>query len=56
LVPILAIITCGYLMVVQPLVTWIRFVGWLAVGLVFYFIYGFRRSRLATTPPTTTKP
>jgi len=51
LVPLLAIGSCGYLMVVQPKVTWWRFAIWLAVGLVFYFAYGFRRSRLAPQPP-----
>jgi APA family basic amino acid/polyamine antiporter len=35
-------------MAVQPRVTWIRFVVWLVVGLVLYFCYGFRRSRLGT--------
>jgi len=29
-----------------PWVTWRRFVVWLVVGLVLYFTYGFRRSRL----------
>jgi APA family basic amino acid/polyamine antiporter len=45
-VPLLAVATCGYLMVEQPLVTWLRFVIWLAIGLVIYFFYGFERSRL----------
>jgi APA family basic amino acid/polyamine antiporter len=45
-VPLLAILTCGYLMAVQPRVTWKRFVYWMIVGLVLYFCYGFRRSRL----------
>jgi APA family basic amino acid/polyamine antiporter len=46
LVPILAILTCGFLMYEQPKITWIRFGAWLIVGLVLYFVYGFRRSRL----------
>jgi APA family basic amino acid/polyamine antiporter len=45
-VPVLAIATCGYLMIEQPPITWYRFVIWLVVGLVFYFLYGYRRSRL----------
>ncbi len=46
LVPLLAIAACAYLMLGLPLVTWIRFGVWLAVGMVFYFAYGYRRSRL----------
>jgi APA family basic amino acid/polyamine antiporter len=30
-----------------PVATWFRFAGWLVIGLVIYFLYGFRRSRLA---------
>ena len=50
-VPVLAILTCGYLMVELPWVTWVRFVVWLAVGLFFYVIYGMRHSRLRTEKP-----
>jgi APA family basic amino acid/polyamine antiporter len=32
-------------------VTWVVFGIWTAVGLVFYFVYGHRRSRLAPTAP-----
>ena len=45
--PILAILSCLYLMVQLPLLTWIRFGIWLALGLVIYFVYGVRHSRLA---------
>jgi APA family basic amino acid/polyamine antiporter len=46
LVPLFAVVMCGSLMLELPLVTWIRFVIWLGIGLVLYFIYGVRHSRL----------
>jgi APA family basic amino acid/polyamine antiporter len=46
-VPLAAIATCAYLMFELPKVTWIRFFLWMAIGLVIYVLYGFRRSRLA---------
>jgi basic amino acid/polyamine antiporter, APA family len=45
-IPILGVISCIYLMLGLPLKTWERFVYWLLAGLVVYFLYGFRRSRL----------
>jgi APA family basic amino acid/polyamine antiporter len=45
-VPILGILSCLYLMLGLPLVTWIRFIIWLAVGLIFYFSYGYWKSRI----------
>jgi APA family basic amino acid/polyamine antiporter len=45
-VPLAAVACCGYLMLELPRVTWIRFGVWLAIGLVIYFGYGRRRSRL----------
>ena len=42
----IAIATCAYLMSELPKVTWIRFFLWMAVGLVIYFLYGARNSRL----------
>jgi APA family basic amino acid/polyamine antiporter len=46
LVPILGVISCLYLMLGLPRITWIRFGLWLMAGMVVYFFYGFRRSRL----------
>ncbi len=46
LIPILSIICCVALMLPLPRITWYRFVGWLAIGLVIYFSYGIRRSKL----------
>lgn len=48
-VPIAAIVCCGYLMYLQPFVTWMRFLLWLAIGLIIYALYGFARSRLRGT-------
>ena len=45
-VPLIAIAMCSYLMFQLPLLTWIRFVLWLGVGLVVYFLYGMRHSIL----------
>jgi APA family basic amino acid/polyamine antiporter len=48
-VPLLAVACCAYLMFELPLVTWWRFIIWLAIGLVVYFMYGFKHSRLRET-------
>ena len=45
-VPILGVVSCLYLMHGLPWITWIRFGVWLFVGMVVYFFYGFRRSRV----------
>ena len=44
--PVLGILMCLFLMQGLPGVTWIRFGLWLLVGLVLYFVYGIRQSRL----------
>ena len=46
LVPLLGIAMCMALMAGLPALTWIRFVLWLIAGLVIYFLYGARKSRL----------
>jgi APA family basic amino acid/polyamine antiporter len=45
-VPLGAIVSCAYLMIQLPWVTWERFIIWLGIGLVCYFLYGARHSRL----------
>ncbi|GGF13848.1 amino acid permease [Hymenobacter cavernae] len=46
-VPILGILTCLVMMVSLPKDTWIRLFVWLAIGLVIYFAYGKKHSKLA---------
>jgi basic amino acid/polyamine antiporter, APA family len=45
-VPVLGILSCLYLMLGLSWITWLRFGLWLIVGMVIYFLYGFRRSEL----------
>ena len=49
-VPALAVLCAVYLMLNLPAATWIRFLVWMAIGFFVYFLYGARRSRLATDP------
>jgi|CZKQ01.1.fsa_nt_gi APA family basic amino acid/polyamine antiporter len=44
--PILGIILCGALMLSLPIETWVRFFVWLVIGLVIYFLYSVRHSKL----------
>jgi APA family basic amino acid/polyamine antiporter len=45
--PILGVLFCLSLMLSLPILTWIRFFVWLAIGLVIYFFYSVRHSRLS---------
>jgi len=49
--PIISALLCFYLMLNLDVMTWIRFAVWLVVGLVIYFAYGRRHSRLAPKRP-----
>jgi len=46
-VPSLGVIFCLYLMLSLPVVTWIRFFVWMAIGFGIYFCYGRFHSRVA---------
>lgn len=48
LLPVLGLITNFYLMSHLGITNWLRFLIWLALGLVIYFAYGVKRSRLKT--------
>ena len=48
LLPGLGLLSCAYLIYFLPPSSWMRFFLWLLVGLVIYFLYGYRHSRLRT--------
>lgn len=48
LLPSLGVLSCGALILFLPWETHLRFVLWLMIGLVIYFVYGIRHSKLAT--------
>ncbi len=45
--PLLGLLLCSYLMISLPRTAWERFVIWLVIGLIIFFIYGRTHSRLA---------
>jgi APA family basic amino acid/polyamine antiporter len=48
-IPVLSIIFCVLLMSGLPIITWMRFFIWLAIGLVIYFLYSRHRSEFAVS-------
>ncbi len=47
LFPVLGMLSCGALMGFLPALTWLRFIVWLALGLIVYFAYSMHHSKLA---------
>jgi APA family basic amino acid/polyamine antiporter len=48
ILPVLGVLSCGALIAFLPYETHLRFIIWLAVGLIIYFGYSIKHSRLAT--------
>jgi basic amino acid/polyamine antiporter, APA family len=46
-IPLLSVLFCLLLMVGLPILTWVSFFIWLAIGLVIYFLYSRHRSEFA---------
>ena len=46
--PIVSAVLCFLVALFLPLDTWIRFIVWMAIGVVIYFVYSRHRSRLVT--------
>ena len=47
LIPVLGVLFCAYLLIEIPAIAWEWFFAWMAIGLLVYFFYGYRKSRLS---------
>jgi basic amino acid/polyamine antiporter, APA family len=45
--PVLGMVSCVYLMASLPVITWVRFLVWLDLGMLIYWFYGRTHSPLA---------
>lgn len=54
LIPVLGLICCLYMMSEMGVSNWIGFGIWLVIGLLAYFSYGYRKSKLNTSQETYT--
>jgi basic amino acid/polyamine antiporter, APA family len=50
MIPLMGLATCLYLLTGMTKSNWAWFLGWLAIGLIIYFMYGYRKSKLANKP------
>jgi amino acid transporter len=46
LIPVLGFLCCTYLLSESGTTNWVRFLIWLIVGLVLYFVYGYKHSKI----------
>ncbi len=46
LIPVLGLLSCFYLMTQLGYTNWLRFLVWLVIGLVIYFTYSYKNSKL----------
>lgn len=53
LIPLLGLTTCSYLLTGMSGSNWKWFFIWFGIGLVFYFLYGYRKSKLNLPDATT---
>ena len=46
LIPLLGLVSCCYLLTGMTVSNWVWFFGWLLIGLVVYFSFGYKNSKL----------
>lgn len=47
LIPLMGLITCLYLLTGMTKSNWAWFLSWLVIGVIFYFLYGYKKSKLS---------
>jgi APA family basic amino acid/polyamine antiporter len=47
LIPLMGVITCMYLLTGMSKSNWVWFIAWLGLGIIIYFLYGYKKSKLA---------
>ena len=50
-IPVVGALCCLYLMIEIPAISWLWFFGWMGIGLVFYALYGSKKSKLNENSP-----
>ncbi|WP_346237316.1 amino acid permease [Niabella insulamsoli] len=46
-IPVMGVLSCMYLLIEIPAVSWFWFFIWMVLGLLIYILYGYRHSKLA---------
>ena len=47
IIPVMGLVSCFYLMAQETYIVWIRFLAWLVIGLIIYFFYSYKHSKLS---------
>ncbi len=50
IIPVMGFLCCSYLLSESGTTNWERFLIWLVVGLLLYFVYGYKNSKISNDP------
>ena len=56
IIPVFGLISCFYRMAQETYLVWLRFLGWLIIGLIIYFFYSYTHSKLNPKSKESMKP